>query len=134
MAKIHPDILKEWDLSAESYVLELDFPRSNAIKFKAISNTPAILRDITVDSKLGLESHQLISFIKKNTPKTLKEIKVSGLFVRDQGNLELENNKSTTLSLLWQDDNDTLKGEEIDSSIQTVKNLLEKELSVTFRA
>ncbi len=134
IAKIHPDIQKEWDLPAESYVLELDFPRTNAIKFKPISNTPAILRDITVDSKLGLESHQLISFIKKNTPKTLKEVKVSGLFVREQGNLELNNNKSTTLSLLWQDDNDTLKGEDIDSSIQAVKNLLEKELSVTFRA
>jgi phenylalanyl-tRNA synthetase beta chain len=134
IAKLHPDIQKEWDLPDESYILELEFPRSNSVKFKPISNTPAILRDITVDSKLGLESYQLINLIKKNTPSTLKEIKVSGLFVREQGNLELENNKSTTLSMLWQDELETLKGEEIDSSIKEVKDLLEKELRVTFRA
>ncbi len=134
IAKLHPEIQKNWDLPDESYVLELDYPRAKSIKFKPISNTPAILRDMTVDSKLGLESQILISFIKKNTPKTLKEINVSGLFVREQGNMELENNKSTTLSLLWQDDNDTLKGEEIDANIEKVKSLLEKELSVTFRS
>ena len=81
-----------------------------------------------------IKTQELIKFIRKKAPKTLKEIQVSGLFVREQGNLELENNKSTTLSLLWQDEKDTLKGEEIDSSIQELKNLLEKELSVTFRA
>lgn len=134
IAKLHPDILKKWDLPDESYVLELDFPRLKTIKFKAITNTPAILRDMTVDSKLGLESHELISIIKKNLPKTLREVNVSSLFIRQQGDMELENNKSTTLTLLWQDDKDTLKGEDVDASIQELKNLLERELSVTFRS
>ena len=133
LAKLHPSVQKEWDLPGEAYVVELDLPRSKNVKFKAITNTPAILRDITVDSKLGLESQDLINFIKKTSPKTLKEIKVSSLYIREQGNLELENNKSTTLSMLWQDDKDTLKGDEIDSNIEKLKGLLEKELSVTFR-
>ena len=134
IAKLHPNIQKEWDLPDETYVFELEFPKAKKIKFKAISNTPSILRDITVDSKLDLETTSIINLIKKNTNKTLKEIKVSALFVREQGNLDLENNKSTTLTLTWQDDTQTLLGEDIDANIEQLKGLLEKELKVTFRA
>jgi phenylalanyl-tRNA synthetase beta subunit len=36
--------------------------------------------------------------------------------------------------LTWQDDTQTLLGEDIDANIEQLKGLLEKELKVTFRA
>lgn len=133
LAKLHPNIAKEWDLPTETFILELNFPKLNPIKFKAIPSTPIIERDITVDSEENLNAQEIIDLIKKNFSQDLRKITVVSLYQRDS-NYEEKNNKSTSFRLKFQSESDTLTGEEIDKKITELKLLLETKLGVTFRA
>lgn len=131
IAKLHPSITKEWDLPDESYILELEFPKLKETKFKAISSTPIIERDITVDSADSISAEAIQNLMQKKCSKDLRAIKIVGLFRR---NNEGQITKSTSFRLKFQSDSETLSGEAIDQEIANLKLALEKELGVSFRS
>lgn len=134
IAKLHPSTSKKWDLPDETYVLELAMPQLQKIKFKKISSTPIIERDITVDSKEDVLAQDISAFIEKTIKKDFKGSRLVSFFKRPaaDGSFQI-GSKSTSFRLRWQSPTETLNGEEIDTEIDKLKGLLEKELGVTFR-
>ena len=132
VAKLHPGITKEWDLPDESYIMELDQPKLQEIKFKPIASTPIVERDITVDSSDDIDVQVIQDLMKKKLSKDLREVKLVSLFRRSA--TETANSKSSTFRLKFQSDTETLSGDLIDQDVEKLKLTLEKELGVGFRA
>lgn len=130
LAKIHPSLAKEWDLPGSTYILELSLPKKVKKKFKAISNNPIITRDMTVDITKETQSSDIEKLIKKQASRELKSIELVSLYKPDPKQVEY----SSSYRLTWQSENETLTGEVIDEQISKIKNLLEMELEVKFRA
>ncbi len=134
IAKLHPSITKEWDLPDESYVMELDRPKLQEIKFKPIASTPIVERDITVDSSDDIDVQVIQDLMKKKLSKDLREVKLVSLFRRSNKEATDTKPKSSTFRLKFQSDTETLSGELIDQDVEKLKAILEKELGVGFRA
>lgn len=133
IAKLHPSVCQEWDLPDETYVLELSLPSLQEAKFKPIANTPIVERDITVDSGDEVSARDIEAVIEKTKAKNLKRITLTSFFRREK-TAEGPARKSTTFRLKWQSDSETLSGEAIDAEVESIKQLLQKELQVSFRA
>jgi phenylalanyl-tRNA synthetase beta chain len=126
ISKLHPSLAKEWDLPEQVYIMELDLPKPREKKFRAISNTPIVERDITVDSKGDLSSQSVEDLSKKHCSKDLLSIELVSFYQKAEQN-------SSTYRLRWQAEDRTLSGEEIDQQVNNLKNLLEEKLAVKFR-
>jgi phenylalanyl-tRNA synthetase beta chain len=134
ITKLHPKLTKEWDLPEETYVLELDFPKSNEIKFKPIATTPVLERDMTVDSENSLSAGEIMEFLQKNASKDLQAIKLVSVYHRNLSESDdPKSAKSTSFRLKWQSALETLSGEKLDEEIVQLKALMEKKLPVRFR-
>lgn len=131
IAKLHPSLASQWDLPDETYILELDHPKLTQVKFKPIASTPITERDITVDSNDQTNCEVIQSMIEKSKLKDLKAIKLLSLYRRAD---EETASKSSTFRLKFQSETETLSGEVIDEEIAKLKNKLEAELGVAFRA
>ncbi len=134
IAKLHPSITKEWDLPDESYILELNHPKLQETKFKPIASTPIVERDITVDSSDDIDVQMIQDLMQKKLSKNLREIKLVSLFRRSVKEATDTKPKSSTFRLKFQSDTETLSGELIDQDVEKLKQSLEKELGVGFRA
>ncbi|MCE2929735.1 MAG: phenylalanine--tRNA ligase subunit beta [Candidatus Caenarcaniphilales bacterium] len=126
ISKIHPSLSKEWDLDHQTYLLELKIPTNKNLSMQELSFNPIIERDITADCKCDYQDiHNMIS---KNSSSSLQSIKLISTYKISD---ELT---SLSMRLKWQSKELTLSGEEIDTEVNKLKSLLEKELSVTFRS
>ncbi len=131
IAKLHPRISKELGLADDVYIFELDVVHNtNKPCFQDIASTPIIERDITVDINPELaprlESSQILELM--NRESKAKNIKLLSRYQKNS-----LSPLSLSYRLKWQSLEGTLSGEEIDNNVSSIKNLLERELGVTFR-
>ncbi len=130
IGKLHPSVTKAWDLPDEAYLLELDLPKTVNTQFKAISTTPIIERDITVDiaATSNTESSAIEQILIKEAGADLINCRLLSRYQKDKSSPI-----SLSYRLKWQSATETLSGAAIDEAVNKAKNLLERELGVTFR-
>ena len=98
--------------------------REELVSFQPISKYPNVLRDVAILADRNVESKEIESFIKQEGTSLLKELT---LFDCYEGKSIPDGKKSLAYSLVFGDDERTLKDEEIDTIHENIiKGLAEK--------
>jgi phenylalanyl-tRNA synthetase beta subunit len=100
---------------------------SKAPVFKAVINTPTVIRDITADLAVGIEFASVRACILAEGGRNLKEVELVSVFKLD------EKSHSLSFRLRLQHPEKTLTADEIDSLINRIKAGLGKRLGATYR-
>ncbi|SFB70401.1 phenylalanyl-tRNA synthetase beta subunit [Brevinema andersonii] len=122
--EIHPLVVEKMDLSDKKNFpapvtceLNLDLLKASyqtLIKTISISEFPPVLRDVTLSIPVKIQGRTLIEEIKK-MHSNLKEIEFINIFTNEK--LKSEQKKNISLRLRFEADNQSLKGEEIDTFV-----------------
>ncbi|GBG94994.1 phenylalanyl-tRNA synthetase subunit beta [Ligilactobacillus salitolerans] len=134
MGEIHPTLAKEYKLN-RTYVFELDLeqvikaPKAELV-YHEISRYPEITRDIALAVSDKTTNQQILNSIWKNSGQHLAEVH---LFDYYQGEKIAKGYKSLAYSLVYRDNEATLKDEEVTAEFQKVVTKLQEELDVTVR-
>ena len=98
--------------------------------FKSLSKYPSVRRDLALIVNENITANQIISCIESNSESTLQDVIIFDIY-RGKG-IE-EGNKSVALSLVMQNDTQTLTESEIDPIVSRLLNILANELNAKLR-
>lgn len=135
MGKIHPTMAKEYGVSTDCVMLELDFDllasvKTSKIKFKPISKYPKIVRDLAFVVKEDVPVSKIVEIINRNSNRLIKDIEIFDIY---QGEHVEKGYKSVALSLTFQVDNRTLRDDEINEVCEKIYGQLENKLQAILR-
>ncbi len=145
---LHPNVAKSMDVKSTCILFELEVEAISAAKvpdFKALSKFPAIRRDIAIIIDDEMNSSVIINSIRQTVKKSLmlRDGEKNGLSEQSSIAVELfdvyigetigEGKKSLAISLTLQEQNRTLKDDEIETIIQAVLNDLDEQHGAKLR-
>ena len=99
-------------------------------KFKALSKYPAVRRDLSLLLDENITFKQIDDIARKAGKKLLRK---TGLFDVYEGKNLPEGKKSYAISLVFQDDDATLKDKQVDGVMNQIIKNLQNELSAELR-
>ncbi|MGP4071336.1 phenylalanine--tRNA ligase subunit beta [Piscibacillus sp. B03] len=134
VGQLHPLVQKEYDLQ-ETYVFDLNLDQvldavTNNESYRMISKYPATAQDLAFVVDRDLPAKQLEKAILEQGQPHLESVRVFDVY---QGEHMEEGKKSIAFNLLFQNDERTLKDEEIEEARHTIVKHLEKEYSAVLR-
>lgn len=127
---------KNFSIKSKVFCIDLDWDailsllKMNKIKFKELPKTQAVRRDFSLllDDKVRFEDIQSIAYSQEK--RLLREV---GLFdVYEGKNLE-KGKKSYAVNFIFQDDEKTLKDQQVDKIMDAIRNDLEGKLGAVLR-
>ncbi|MEJ6979594.1 phenylalanine--tRNA ligase subunit beta [Pedobacter sp. P351] len=134
--KVSNAALKKLDIDKEVFFadfncdLVLKAIRKNKITFRDVPKTPSVRRDLSLLISKDITFNQLQTLALKSERSLLKEINVFDVY---EGEKLPENKKSYALSFLLQDEEKTLTDKQIDSVMNKLIGIFEKELGAEIR-
>ena len=135
LGEVHPEVLDNYDISKRVYVAEVNitklvkYSRENR-KYVEVPKFPAVERDIAVIVDEEVEVGQIEKIITKKAKKLLESVKLFDIYRNEKLG---ENKKSVAYSLIFRDKNKTLSDEEINVTMDSIINELEKTLGAELR-
>lgn len=129
-------LLKDNDINVEVYFAELDWDslmketKKHSVTFKEISKYPAVKRDLALLLDNDILFEQIEDLAYKTEKKILKGINLFDVY---EGKNLPEGKKSYAVNFVLQDDEKTLTDKQIDSIMNKIKTVLEKELGAILR-
>jgi len=133
VGRLHPSLQKQYGLSANVYVFEIDLDRALKAElpaFKRVSKFPSIKRDISVVIDQDLSVSKLLQAISSNLGKALVKAVVFDVY---QGKGVEEGRKSVSISLNLQNQEKTMTDEEAENLMQQVLTTLEQGFEAQLR-
>tara|TARA_B100001093_G_scaffold255452_1_gene244347 strand:- start:234 stop:2615 length:2382 start_codon:yes stop_codon:yes gene_type:complete len=133
MGKLHPKIIKEFNLKKDIYLFELDAEKtikSNLPIAKSISKFPTIRRDIAIIVNENITADNLIEVATASAPKFIRNIYIFDVY-RGQG-IE-KGRKSIAMGLILQETSRTLTDEDADQTVSLVLKNLQNQFKVEIR-
>lgn len=133
---ISKKILKQTDINAEVYFAELNWDallketKKHNVTFKEISKFPSVSRDLALLLDSSILFDQVEQIAKKAEKKLLRKVSLFDVY---EGKNLPEGKKSYAVNFILQDDDKTLTDKQIDSIMQKIQLLLEKELGAKLR-
>lgn len=127
---------KSIGLKQRVYIADLDWDmiislgNRNKVQFKPLPKTFASRRDFSLLLDKDVTFGQIEEVARNTDKKLLKEV---GLFDVYEGKNLPENKKSYAVSFLFQDDEQTLKDEQVDKIMENIRVQLEKQLKAELR-
>jgi len=123
IGQIHPS------LAEETYVFELDakslYEHQRNSGYELVSKYPTVSRDITIEISYETPSYTLVESVQALNQSLVKDVKVIDVYVPNSSN---PLTKSVTLSLTYQNKEETLKDEDIASIHDLIAETLKKEV------
>ena len=133
IGKLHPKIIKEFNLKKDIYLFELDAEKtikSNLPSAKSISKFPTIRRDIAIIVSEDISADNLIEFATASAPKVIRNIHIFDVY-RGQG-IE-KGRKSIAMGLILQETSRTLTDEDADNIVSSVLKILKNQFKAEIR-
>jgi phenylalanyl-tRNA synthetase beta chain len=133
IGRVHPRLAGQLDLSADSFVFELEFARIQAGKlaaFRHISRFPSIRRDLAVVVDETLEVAELRASVEAAAGELLQELLIFDVY-RGKG-IET-GRKSIAFGLILQDYSRTLTELDIEAVVTQVTDRLGEKFGATLR-
>jgi phenylalanyl-tRNA synthetase beta subunit len=132
LGQIHPAIANGADLAEETYLFQLKvdaLKRAQEIrKYEAISAAPVVWRDLTVDLPKTVEHAAVSSCINALALPYFKFLELISIFdLNDQ-------DRSLSYRLTFQHPEQTLRNEDVDAQLNSIRAALRSELQASFRA
>jgi len=134
LGAINPNLLKNLDLSVQSYVFEVELAaimQGIVPKYTEVSKFPSIRRDLAIVVDRHIEFGVVSLCVEKIASKLLKKLQCFDVYMGkgiDSGR------KSLALGLTFQDLTRTLNDDDVDAEITRILTTLEKELGATLRS
>lgn len=128
-------ITEKWDIKDRILVFEINLDtlyksRQESTKFQPISKYPSIFRDIALLANSDIRSEEIEKFIQQKGTSLLKEMT---LFDCYEGKSIPQGKKSLAYSLVFRDDNRTLKDEEVNLIYDNIVKCFAKEFDILLR-
>ena len=133
LGMLHPQLEKQLGFDSQVFLFELDqdsFLNKKVPVFTALSKYPSVTRDLALIVNESVSAGDIITCIKSSAEKALQDVIIFDVY-RGKG-IE-EGSKSIALSLVLQDDTQTLTETEIETIVGRLLNLLATEINAKLR-
>ncbi|SMF26846.1 phenylalanyl-tRNA synthetase beta subunit [Alteromonadaceae bacterium Bs31] len=130
---MHPQLLKELDITKSVFVFELDFEKvisANVPTFKSLSKFPEVSRDLAILVDKGVNASELDAAIRGSAGDYLKDLKVFDVY---SGEGIDPKRKSLAFNLTFQHPSRTLNEEEVNTPVAAIVKQLEEEFDASLR-
>lgn len=132
IGEVHPGYLSRKDLRDAAYVFELDVEQIGKSRvtrgFIEPATTPAMTRDLTVDMKNSTDHAAVQGSIEMSAGAALANVELISIYPLEEGT------RSLSYRLTFQDREKTLTTEEIDKTMQKIRDNLVSKMGGKFRA
>ncbi len=133
LGMLHPQLEKELGFDTQVFLFELDqgyLLNKTVPVFTALSKYPYVKRDLALIVNESISADNIITVIKNSAEPALQDVIIFDVY-RGKG-IE-EGDKSIALSLILQDDTQTLAESEIDGIVNRLLTILVNELNAKLR-
>ena len=133
LGMLHPQLEKELGFDTQVFLFELDqgyLLNKTVPVFTALSKYPSVKRDLALIVNESISADNIITVIKNSAEPALQDVIIFDVY-RGKG-IE-EGDKSIALSLILQDDTQTLAESEIDGIVNRLLTILVNELNAKLR-
>jgi phenylalanyl-tRNA synthetase beta chain len=133
LGMLHPNLEKKLGFDTQVFLFELDqnlMLNKRISVFKSLSKYPSVRRDLALIVDEAITASEIINCVKKSTGPVLQDVIIFDVY-RGKG-IE-EGKKSMALSLVIQDDTQTLTDSEIDAIVSRLLLLLANEKNAKLR-
>lgn len=135
IGQVHPKTAKKYDIH-ETYVAQLNLTqlqtiRTSKVKFTSIPLYPSVTRDVAFVVNEDISAEEMIKVIKKAGRAIVKKCEVFDVY---QGEHVAKGEKSVAIQITFQDENKTLKDEEIQISMEAILEAVKKSFKANLRA
>ena len=133
LGMLHPTLEKQLGFDSQVFLFELDQERllnKQLPKFKPLSKYPSVRRDMALIVKEEVAVNEIINCIKNCSESTLQDIVIFDVY---RGKGVAEGSKSVALSLILQDESQTLTDVQIDAIFSNLLDTLTNTLSAKLR-
>ena len=138
IGRLHPKLLKLFDISGEVYFLDIDIRKTLKLvkervkkqKLKDIGKYPAVFRDLALVCSNDIEFSKVIKSISKFN-NIIQNVSVVDRYVGEQVE---EGKQSIAISITYYDPNKTLREEDINSVEKSLLEMLKTRFDINLRA
>ncbi|AEM22495.1 phenylalanyl-tRNA synthetase alpha chain [Brachyspira intermedia PWS/A] len=138
IGRLHPKLLKLFDISGEVYFLDIDIRKTLKLvkervkkqKLKDIGKYPAVFRDLALVCSNNIEFSKVIKSISKFN-NIIQNVSVVDRYVGEQVE---EGKQSIAISITYYDPNKTLREEDINSVEKSLLEMLKTRFDINLRA
>jgi phenylalanyl-tRNA synthetase beta chain len=133
LGMLHPNLEKQLGFDTQVFLFELDqnlLLNKRIPVFKSLSKYPSVRRDLALIVKEEVSSSEIINCIKSSAEPALQDVIIFDIY---RGKGVEEGSKSVALSLIMQDDTQTLTDSEIDAIVSRLLTLLTNEKNAKLR-
>ncbi len=133
LGMLHPNLEKQLGFDTPVFLFELDqnlVLNKQIPVFKALSKYPSVRRDLALIVKEDVTASDIINCIKSSAETALQEVIIFDIY---RGKGVEEGSKSIALSLIMQDDTQTLTDSEIEAIVGRLLTLLNNEKNAKLR-
>jgi phenylalanyl-tRNA synthetase beta chain len=133
LGMLHPNLEKQLGFDTQVFLFELDqnlLLNKRIPVFKSLSKYPSVRRDLALIVKEDVSASEIINCIKGSAEPALKDVSIFDIY---RGKGVEEGNKSVALSLIMQDDTQTLTDSEVDTIVRRLLTLLTNEKNAKLR-
>ena len=130
---LHPQLEKQLGFDSQVFLFELDqnsLLNKKVPVFTALSKYPSVKRDLALIVNESITAADIVTCIKNSAEIALKEVVIFDVY---RGKGVEDGNKSIALSLVLQDDTQTLTETDIESIVTRLLDLLYIELKAKLR-
>ncbi len=133
LGMLHPNLEKKLGFDTQVFLFELDqnlLLNKRIPVFKSLSKYPSVRRDLALIVKEDVSASEIIKCIKSTAEPALQDVSIFDIY-RGKG-VEADS-KSVALSLLMQDNTQTLTDSEVDAIVGRLLTLLTNEMNAKLR-
>ncbi len=133
LGMLHPNLEKQLGFDTQVFLFELDqnlLLNKRIPVFKSLSKYPSVRRDLALIVKEEVSASEITNCIKDSAEPALQDVAVFDVY---RGKGVEEGSKSIALSLIMQDDTQTLTDSEVDTIVSRLLNLLTNKKNAKLR-
>jgi phenylalanyl-tRNA synthetase beta chain len=133
LGMLHPNLEKQLGFDTQVFLFELDqdlLLNKRIPVFRSLSKYPSVRRDLALIVKEDVSASELINCIKSSAEAALQDVNIFDIY---RGKGVEEGSKSVALSLIMQDNTQTLTDSEIDAIVSRLLTLLNNEMNAKLR-
>ena len=133
LGMLHPNLEKQLGFDTQVFLFELDqnlLLNKHIPVFKSLSKYPSVRRDLALIVKEDVSASEIINCIKGSAEPALQDVIIFDIY---RGKGVEEGSKSVALSLIMQDDTQTLTDAEVDAIVSRLLTLLTIEKNAKLR-
>ncbi|MBN1574402.1 MAG: phenylalanine--tRNA ligase subunit beta [Deltaproteobacteria bacterium] len=135
MGRIDPDVMDNFNISRDTYILEADLNKlikldTKVKTFSQVLRYPPVMRDIAIVIADDVNSDRIVKTVEGAAGELVKEVTIFDLY---QGEQIERGSKSIALTVKYQSDNRTLTDDEVNKKHGEVLDILKKKLGAQIR-